>query len=215
MTPLRVPLGGRVTGMPWDEIDTVVFDVGNVLLSFNPEKTLEELFPEDAEKRQIMLDTVFRSPCWVMLDRGTLSQEEAVKAMAGLHPELENDIRYVLENWIDLKDVVQEGVDTLKRCKAMGKRCIVLSNYHDESFKHVQRKFDFFRLMDGFVISAEVHMVKPCAEIYHYLLDHFHLDGERTLFIDDAPANIEAALHCGIQGICFNKSGKLHQFFGQ
>ena len=178
-------------------------------------KLLGERFPEDAEKRQIMLDTVFRSPCWVMLDRGTLSQEEAVKAMAGLHPELENDIRYVLENWIDLKDVVQEGVDTLKRCKAMGKRCIVLSNYHDESFKHVQRKFDFFRLMDGFVISAEVHMVKPCAEIYHYLLDHFHLDGERTLFIDDAPANIEAALHCGIQGICFNKSGKLHQFFGQ
>lgn len=57
MTPLRVPLDGRVTGMPWDEIDTVVFDVGNVLLSFNPEKTLEELFPEDAEKRQIMLDT--------------------------------------------------------------------------------------------------------------------------------------------------------------
>ena len=145
MTPLRVPLDGRVTGMPWDEIDTVVFDVGNVLLSFNPEKTLEELFPEDAETRQIMLDTVVRSPCWVMLDRGTLSQEEAVKAMAGLHPELENDIRYVLENWIDLKDVVQEGVDTLKRCKAMGKRCIVLSNYHDESFKHVQRKFDFFR----------------------------------------------------------------------
>ena len=215
MTPLRVPLDGRVTGMPWNEIDTVVFDVGNVLLSFNPEKTLEELFPEDAEKRQIMLDTVFRSPCWVMLDRGTLSQEEAVKAMAGLHPELENDIRYVLENWIDLKDVVQEGVDTLKRCKAMGKRCIVLSNYHDEGFKHIQRKFDFFRLMDGFVISAEVHMVKPCTEIYHYLLDHFHLDGERTLFIDDVPANIEAALHCGIQGICFNKSGKLHQFFGQ
>ena len=81
MTPLRVPLDGRVTGMPWDEIDTVVFDVGNVLLSFNPEKTLEELFPEDAEKRQIMLDTVFRSPCWVMLDRGTLSREEAVKAI--------------------------------------------------------------------------------------------------------------------------------------
>ena len=75
--PLRVPLDGRVTGMPWDEIDTVVFDVGNVLLSFNPEKTLEELFPEDAEKRQIMLDTVFRSPCWVMLDRGTLPRKEA------------------------------------------------------------------------------------------------------------------------------------------
>ena len=58
------------------------------------------------------------------------------------------------------------------------------------------------------VISSRVHMLKPSAEIYHYLLDHFHLDGNRTLFIDDAPANIEGALRCGIQGLCFNAPGE-------
>ena len=213
--PLHVTLDGQFETMPWAQIDTVVFDVGNVLLTFSPDAVLKDLFPEDAEKRQLMLDLVFRSPVWCMLDRGILSLDEAAAAMAGLRKELIPDILYVLENWVDLKDVKTEGVATLKKCKAMGKKCIVLSNYHDVAFQHVKAKYDFFQLFDGFVISGEVHMCKPCPEIYHYLLDHFHLDGARTLFIDDAPANIEGAMHCGIQGLCYDKPGKLTKFFGQ
>ena len=105
-------------------------------------------------------------------------------------------------------------METLRLCKAKGKRCLILSNYRAESFRQIEEKFDFFRLADGMVISSRVHLLKPTAEIYHYLLDHFRLDGNRTLFIDDAPANIEGALRCGIQGLCFNAPGKLKRFFG-
>lgn len=214
MAPYHLPLDAQYASMPWDEIDTVVFDVGNVLVAFQPQRILEEVFPGEPEKHALLLDKVFHSPCWIMLDRGTLSLDEAADAMAGLDKSLRPDIRHLLDAWADLKHPIPEGVETLRLCKAKGKRCLILSNYRAESFRQIEEKFDFFRLADGMVISSRVHMLKPTAEIYHYLLDHFRLDGNRTLFIDDAPANIEGALRCGIQGLCFNAPGKLKRFFG-
>lgn len=214
MAPYHLPLDAQYASMPWDEIDTVVFDVGNVLVAFQPQRILEEVFPGEPEKHALLLDKVFHSPCWIMLDRGTLSLDEAADAMAGLDQSLRPEIRHLLDAWADLKHPIPEGVETLRLCKAKGKRCLILSNYRAESFRQIEEKFDFFRLADGMVISSRVHLLKPSAEIYHYLLDHFHLDGNRTLFIDDAPANIEGALRCGIQGLCFNAPGKLERFFG-
>ena len=200
--------------MPWDDFDNVIFDVGNVLVAFDPDAILQELFPVDAAKRALLKNVVFRSPIWAMLDRGTITRADAASAMAALHPEYLEDVRYVLSNWDDLKVTIDEGIRTLKACKAHGKKCYVLSNYHDEAFAFVRKKFDFFGLFDGFVVSADIHLLKPAPEIFHYLLDKFALDGARSVFIDDTPANIEGAMHCGIEGVCFNASGVLADFFG-
>lgn len=81
MVPYHLPLDAQYASMPWDEIDTVVFDVGNVLVAFQPQRILEEVFPGDPEKHALLLDKVFHSPCWIMLDRGTLSLDEAADAM--------------------------------------------------------------------------------------------------------------------------------------
>ena len=211
---LMLPLDAQYAAMPWDQIDTVVFDIGNVLVAFAPEEILQELFPDDPQLRQILLLRVFRSPCWVMLDRGSLTREQAAAAMAGLDERLRAPIAYVLENWGDLKRPLPEGVAALEACKARGKRCLALSNYHREGFELVRRKFDFFQLFDGFVISAHVGLLKPAPEIYRHLLAAYGLTGARTLFLDDTPANVEGALHCGLQGLCCNEPGKLRRFFG-
>ena len=110
MVPYHLPLDAQYASMPWDEIDTVVFDVGNVLVAFQPQRILEEVFPGEPEKPALLLDKVFHSPCWIMLDRGTLSLDEAADAMAGLDKSLRPEIRHLLDAWADLNHPNPEGV---------------------------------------------------------------------------------------------------------
>lgn len=208
----RLLLDDQYEKMPWDLLDNIVFDVGNVLLSFQPKQVLEELFPGDSALEQTIYERVFRSPYWVMLDHGTISVQDAVRAMAAHRPELEAPIAYLMDNWIDLKETIPEGIEALQMAKEKGKKLYVLSNYHDAGFEHVYRKYPFFRLFDGLVVSSRVKLLKPDPAIYRTLIEKFRLDPSRTLFIDDTPQNVEAALMEGWQGFCLNRTGRLHDF---
>lgn len=199
--------------MPWDKIDTVVFDVGNVLLSFCPDKILETNFPGDTELHSKLTEIAFKSPYWTMLDRGLLTTEEAIEHICARHPEERDAVTKLMYGWIDLKDVCTENVEVLKQCKAMGKKTVVLSNYHKEPFAYIRKKYDFFNLFDDIVVSAHIGLLKPDLDIYKYVTDTYSLVPERTLFIDDTPMNIEAALRMGWQGFLYNKQGKSEKFF--
>lgn len=210
---MRLTFNDMHVTMPWDEIDAVVFDVGNVLLDFSPKKVIADILPEHPELHQTLVNKIIRTPYWLMLDHGTISYDEAVEAMAGRDVALRPLIRRVMDEWIDLKNPIAEGVAALRKCKAMGKKLYVLSNYHDSAFDYVWNKYDFFRLFDGLVVSARVKMLKPDQNIYRHLTEKFGLITERVLFIDDSPANIESALETGWQGVCYNQEGVLRQFF--
>lgn len=119
----------QYTTMPWDEIDNVVFDVGNVLLTFSPTGILQEYVPERPDLHPVLMNKVFHSPYWAMMDRGTATIEESTELMVQAAPELEPYIRQVMENWVQMKEIITEGVDALKLCKARGKKVFVLSNY--------------------------------------------------------------------------------------
>lgn len=198
--------------MPWGEIDNVVFDVGNVLLSFKPYAILQEQLPGQEALYDQLMAKIFRSPYWVMMDHGTMSMAEATEAMIGRDKQLEEPIRTIMNGWVAMKHVLPEGVEALRLCKKHGKRTYVLSNYNSEAFQIVDEKYDFFRFFDGKVISSRVKLLKPDRAIYDLLTDTFRLERSRTLFLDDKPANIEAALHVGWQGLCVNHPGKLHAF---
>ena len=197
--------------MPWEALDNVVFDVGNVLLSFNPQQILEELIP-DASLYPVLLERVFHSPYWLMQDRGLLTSLEAIPVMVGRHKELEAPIRTIMEHWRELKQAVPEGVEALRAAKAHGKRIYILSNYGKDAFAYIQQQYDFFELVDGFTVSSRLGLCKPDPAIYRHVIQTWDLNAERTLFIDDSPANIECALHEGWQGFCLNRPGKLHDF---
>jgi len=198
--------------MPWAELDTIVFDVGQVLLSFEPEKVMENEFPGQKELHEKLMTRMFKSPYWIMMDRGIISTEEAISAMAGRDKALAVPVRHIIDKWIDSKTPISEGVDALHACKAHGKKLYILSNYGDATFSLACQKFDFFKLFDGMVVSSRVKMVKPGLDIFDYTARKFELNPERTLFIDDTPANIEAALYAGWQGFCMNEKGKLSSF---
>ena len=209
---IRLMIDDKYTCMTWDEIDAVVFDVGNVLLSFKSNELLNRFVPERPDLHEELDIRIFKSPYWCMRDRNSATLEEVISAMSSNAPELEPYIRRIMTCWIDLPEI-QEGVDALKICKAHGKKLFALTNYADKEFAYACENHEFFNLFDGFVVSAREHLVKPGLEIYAHLIYRFGLDPEKTLFIDDSPANIEGALESGWQGLCYNKPGKLSQFF--
>ena len=211
---MRLMIDDRFPAMPWDAIDAVVFDVGNVLLSWTAEEVLNRLVPDRPDLHAALTVRVFKSPYWCMRDRGSASREEVIQAMAANAPELLPYVRTIMEHWIDLP-AIDEGVGVLHICKARGMKLYALTNYADQEFAYACKKHDFFRLFDGFVVSSRIHMIKPAQEIYAHLIEQFSLDPARTLFIDDSPANIEAALEAGWQGFCVNRKGKLTDFFAK
>ena len=209
---IRLMIDDMYAKMPWEQIDAVVFDVGNVLLKWQAQELLTRLVPERPDLHKELTRRVFKSPYWCMRDRGSATVEEVIDAMSSGNAEIAPYVRRVMTKWIDLP-AIPEGVEALKKCKEHGVKLYALTNYADREFAYACEQHEFFRLFDGFVVSGRVHMVKPAQDIYGHLIETFGLEPARTLFIDDSPANIEAALHCGWQGLCYNEEGKLRDFF--
>ena len=211
---IRLMIDDKYDSMPWDAIDTVVFDVGNVLLSWKAPELLARIIPERPDLHDELAERVFRSPYWSMRDRGSATVEEVIGAMALRKPELEPYIRRLLTEWIDLP-AMPEGVETLKICKEHGVKLYALTNYADKEFAYACEHHDFFQLFDGFLVSGREHTIKPGLDIYRLLISRFQLDPQRTLFIDDSLMNIEAALESGLQALHYNKDEKLLEFFAK
>lgn len=200
--------------MPWDEIDAMVFDIGNVLVTMDENEVLDKLFPNDKALRDRVQQRTTRTPYWNMLDGGSLSMEECIKAMAGREEGLLEPIRQFMMGWPDYRTVVEEGRQAVLNCKAHGKKIYILSNYPEEHYLRNVREYDFFSLFDGAVVSAVEHQLKPKPDIYMTLTQRYGLTPSRTLFIDDTTANIEGAFAVGWHGFCMNVPGELAAFMG-
>lgn len=198
--------------MPWDAIDTVVFDIGNVLMRFDPDYVLRQLFP-DEKKREELLERVFRTPHWLDLDRGTLSYADAPRVMAKGDARLEKDIAYLLENWCTHKLPIEAGWAAARACAAHGKRLCLLSNYHREAFAYNLAHHEIFDLFDVRLISCYVHQLKPDAEIYDTLIHVSGLDPARTVFLDDTEKNVRGAMAAGIHGYWVRSDAQMAAFF--
>lgn len=210
---MQLLLNDRCSVMPWNAIDNVVFDVGNVLLSFQPEKLLREILPDHAAEHPALLRCVFQSPYWQMMDRGVVDLEEAIVLMSCGHATLRPLIERVMRGWNDRLELIDEGVTALHACKAHDKRCYVLSNYSAAPFDHSCRKHPHvFSLFDGIMVSAKERLIKPDQRIFLRLIERFRLDPERTLFIDDSAANVESAMDCGLQALHYHQPGLLDAF---
>ena len=200
--------------MPWDAVDAVVFDVGQVLLSYNPQEILDEHVPDRPDLHPILLEKIFRSLFWLMRDHGLMTRDEAIEAMIGRDEPLRPYITRVMHNWVDLKKVLPEGLKTLQSCKAHGKKVYVLSNYADDAFAVVEHKYDFFNLFDAKFVSGRLKLMKPSEQIFQYVISATGHEPSRVLFLDDTPGNVEGALFCGWQSLCVSHPGKLTEFFG-
>lgn len=180
-------------------IKNIIFDLGNVLLDFNPKVHVKSKVTE--EKVEEIYKCIFQSDEWPMLDRGTISEREAKINIINRNIENEELINLVFENWYNILIPIESSVDVLKKLKQQGYNVYYLSNFHLAAFEHVTKKYSFFECFDGGVVSYKENLLKPEKEIYEKIIDKYNLNPSQTVFIDDMKENIEAAIKSGLKGI--------------
>lgn len=183
-------------------IKNIVFDLGNVLLEFKPETYLQKMFSDPAKCRRLN-SGIFQSDLWVELDRGTLTAGEAERTICRRLPGLEEDVRLVFSSWENILIPIDATVVILEELKKADYRLYALSNFHLSAFEKVCRRYRFFKLFDGLVISAEIKRLKPEPGIYQHLLEKYRLRAEETFFVDDRPENLVPAHELGFKTTLF------------
>lgn len=184
-------------------IKNIVFDMGNVLVRFDPELFMDR-YSLTGEDRRLIRNKVFRSVEWTMLDRGVIDEEIAEQRILPRLPErLHDAARGLIEKWDDPIVPVEGMLELLQALKAKGYRLYLLSNAAARQPIYWARA-EASKLMDGALISAEVKLLKPDPQIYRAFLHKFALRPEECVFIDDTPINVEGALYENMAGIVFN-----------
>lgn len=183
-------------------VRNVIFDVGGVLLEWNPTKILADFYA-DPELRDLLRHSLFQHPEWRALDRGELGESELIARVGARtgrpHAELAQLLAAARESLVIKADTV-ELLRSL-RGKA-GLYC--LSNMSVPVYRQLRERHDFWEAFDGVVISGEVLLLKPEREIYEHLLRRFALLAQETVFIDDVAENIDGARAVGLKTIHFS-----------
>ena len=198
-------------------IRNIVFDMGNVLIRFDPLLFIEREGITDQEDRKIILDELFNSVEWAQMDRGILEEKTAEPFILKRFPErLHPAVCNLLYHWAIPGDEFSGMRELVAELKEAGYRLFLLSNASTAQHRYWPL-FPVSRYFDGKLVSCDVKVVKPMREIYQIFTDRFLLDPEECLFIDDAPANVAAAITCGWNGIVFHQDAaqlrrKMRQF---
>jgi len=195
-------------------IKNVVFDLGGVLLEYEPKRFLLS-FGFNPETMQELKNKIFDHPIWLELDRGTYTFKEAEDIIAGNAPELETEIRRVFsdEKRSLLFGEKHETVAFMRQLKKNGYKIYFLSNFSHEGFKYVESVYGFLNESDGRIISSSIGMIKPERGIYEALINNYGLIPEETVFIDDLEQNIKAAVEMNIKGIHFTEINEVMKKF--
>ena len=179
---------------------TVVFDVGNVLLRWDPRHLYRKVF-DDEDWMEWFLAHVC-TPDWnIEQDRGR-DWDEAVTLLVERHPEHATPIRAFHERWHEtVSGVLEENVALLQRLRSAGVPNYCITNFSGPKFKEAQVRFPFLAAFDGVIVSGEERVLKPDPAIYRLLLDRYGLDAADCVFIDDSKANADGARAVGMQAI--------------
>ena len=117
-----------------------------------------------------------------------------------------------------LRGEIPDTVELLRKLKAGGYAIYGLTNWSAETIGYAYERFDFFKLFDGIVVSGEERLLKPDSRIYQILLDRYNLQADESIFIDDSPANVEAAAKLGFKAVLFddisNVTEKIQELLG-
>jgi len=182
-------------------IKNIVFDLGRVLLKYEPKEYLEKKINKD--KVDEIYDQVFRSEEWVMLDRGVITQEEAVIRISKRYPENKELIMVAFKDWYEMMSPIEGTVQLLYKLKKAGYNIYYLSNFQLLAFDNVRNKYDFFKAFNGGIFSYMEKLLKPEIEIYKCLIERYSLLPSETIFTDDMECNIDGCKKIGIGGILF------------
>ena len=193
------------------KIKNIIFDLGGVLIDWNPDYVFKEVFIDDEK-----LAWFYREICtmdWNENQDAGYPLKKATEERIALFPQYEDWIRLYYGRWEEmLGESIQGTVDLLKQCvESPALKVVALTNWSAETFPIALKKFDFLQWFEGIVVSGEEMTRKPFPDIYQTTLKRFDLKPEQSLFIDDNKRNIEAAKALGIHCIHFSSPQQLEK----
>jgi 2-haloacid dehalogenase len=192
------------------KINTIIFDLGGVLIDWNPEYVFLNAFNGDRGKMQWFLDTICTMHWNENQDAG-YPLKQATEDLVSKFPEYKKYIKMYYGKWEQM--LGGEITGTVKILDALIKskeyKVVALTNWSNETFPIAQKHFKFLNWFEGIVISGVEKTRKPFKEIYKITLDRFNINPEKAIFIDDNIRNIEAANALKINGIHFKNPEQL------
>ncbi len=192
-------------------INTLIFDLGGVLIDWNPEYVFRELIP-DAERRQYFFENICTHEWNVEQDAGR-PLAVATELLVEQHPDWEPEIRAYYDRWEDmLGGPIPDTVELLREIRDEGRlRLLALTNWSAETFPVALDRYDFLHWFEGIVVSGAEKTRKPFPEIYQTLLQRYEVKPELAAFTDDSLANMQGAEAVGIKGIHFQGADELRK----
>ena len=186
----------------------IVFDIGKVLIHYDPELGYLELIPSRGDRLRFLREVCTHD--WnIEQDRGR-PWVEAEALLIERHPDQEALIRAFRQNWhMMVPHAIDGSVAILESLIDRGRDVTMLTNFAADTFREAQKRFPFLARSRGVTVSGEVRLIKPDRAIYETHAASFGLDPATTLFIDDSPANVEGALAAGWQAVQFTDCDRL------
>ena len=192
-------------------ITTIIFDLGNVLVDWNPMHVYRDYFDSE-EKRNYFFENICTAEWNEMQDEGR-SIVEATQELVRKFPDWEQPIRDYYGRWTEmLKGPIHGTVEIFRQLKETGKyKIFALTNWQAGLFDIALVRYNFMHWFDGRVVSGEEKLRKPFPEFYQRLLDRYNINPSEALFIDDSLRNVKGAEALGIQSIHFQNPGQLKE----
>ena len=191
------------------KINTVIFDLGGVLIDWNPRYVYRTIFKTEEE-----IDWFFENVAtndWNENQDAGYPITKATEELIAQHPKWEKEIQAYYGRWTEmLGGPIHETVEIFRQLKKIpGLKTYALTNWSAETFHIALERYDFLHWFDGRVVSGEEKTRKPFHVFYKKLLDRYNVDPARSLFIDDNLRNVKAAEELGIKGIYFENPDQL------
>lgn len=198
-------MAASVNGAP----SIVVFDFGGVLIEWDPRHLYRKMFDGDEVAMERFL-TFVCSRTWNSQQDAGRTFDEAVAELSARFPGEAERIAAYHERWEEMVPYAfTDTVAVLESLKAAGVPVYGITNFPAEKFELTRRRFRFFELFDGIVVSAEVRLVKPDPAIFLHFLERHGLAAGDCVFIDDSPVNVAAARHLGFHGVDYSGAADL------
>lgn len=193
------------------KIDAIIFDLGGVLIDWNPSYVFDKMFKDEEQKKDF-----FENICthdWNEKQDAGRPLKEATEELVVKHPEWKEYIEAYYGRWEEmLGGPIKGTVQIFKQLKESGSyKLYALTNWSAELFPIALERYDFLHWFDGRVVSGEEKMRKPFPEFYQLILDRFQLNVNETLFIDDNTRNAKAAEAMGLKTIIFKSPQQLKE----
>ena len=186
-------------------IRNIIFDIGGVLLEYNPKTYLDKLNIEES-KRKILNDVIFHNPKWKDCLNGFITNSELIEYVVNENQKYKREIEQILskENLKYMLPPKQEMIEYYKSLKQKGYKIYLCSNITKDTYNYIKDSFEIIQVADGGVFSCFENISKPNVEIYEKLIEKYNLDIEKSILIDDTKRNIISANDIGLKGILFN-----------